>query len=88
MLILTPFDSLAITYPIYIISSFQEFHFPIKLVLDSSKSRKALRISFQALFFEEFFDKNFCFLILHKLSKFHYQTLLTSKENVSKKHFS
>ena len=33
----------------------------------------------KATFFIEFFDKTFCFVILHKLAKFHYQTVFTSQ---------
>ena len=39
---------------------------------------KAPGTSFQATFFIEFFDKKFCFVILHKLDKVHYQTVFTS----------
>ena len=35
--------------------------------------------SFQATFFVEFFDKKNHFVILHKLTKIHYQTAFTSK---------
>ena len=35
--------------------------------------------SFQAKFSTEFFDKKFCFVILHKLAKCHYQTVFTSQ---------
>ena len=37
--------------------------------------------SFQVTFFVEFFDKNFSFVMLHKLAKFHYQTMLTFQVN-------
>ena len=33
----------------------------------------------KATFFIEFFDKKFSFVILHKLAKFHYQTVFTLK---------
>ena len=35
--------------------------------------------SFQATIFTEFFDKKFYFVMLHKLAKFHYQTVFTSQ---------
>ena len=35
--------------------------------------------SFQATFFIDFFDKNFSFVILHKLAKFHHGTVFTSQ---------
>ena len=35
--------------------------------------------SFQGTFFMEFFHKNFSFVILHELAKFHYQIVFTSK---------
>ena len=35
--------------------------------------------SFQATSFIEFFDKKCYFVILYKLAKFHYQTVLTSQ---------
>ena len=35
--------------------------------------------SFQATFSLEFFDKKLYFVITHKLAKFHYQTVFTSK---------
>ena len=35
--------------------------------------------SFQAIFFLNFFGKIFSFVILHKLAKFHYQTVFTSQ---------
>ena len=42
-------------------------------------SRKGPGTSFQATFFTEFFDKKFCFIILHKLAKYHYSTVFTSQ---------
>ena len=38
---------------------------------------KELGTSFQAIFFIKFFDQNLSFVILHKLTKFHYQTVFT-----------
>ena len=35
--------------------------------------------SFQAIIFIRFFDEKFYIAILHKLAKFHYQTVFTSK---------
>ena len=35
--------------------------------------------SFQVTFFIKFFDKKSYFVILHKLAKFNYQTVLTSQ---------
>ena len=40
---------------------------------------KGARTSFQAIFFIEFFDKKFHLVILHKVAKFHYQTVFTSQ---------
>ena len=40
---------------------------------------KGIATSFQATFCVEFFDKKFYFAILHKLAKFHYQTMFTSQ---------
>ena len=34
--------------------------------------------SFQATFFVKLFDKKFYFVTMHKLAKFHYQTVITS----------
>ena len=42
-----------------------------------SENLKGLQTSFQAIFFIKSFDKNFSFIILHKLAKFHYQTVFT-----------
>ena len=39
--------------------------------------REGFGISFMATFFIIFFDKNFSFEILHKIAKFHYQTVFT-----------
>ena len=41
------------------------------------KNKKRTGISFQATFFAEFLDKNFSFVILHKVTKFHSQTMST-----------
>ena len=47
---------------------------------DSLKIKKSLELtSFQATFFTEFFDEKFHFVILHKLAKFHHQTVFTSQ---------
>ena len=35
--------------------------------------------SFQVTFFTELFDEKFHFVILHKLAKFNYQTVITSE---------
>ena len=43
----------------------------------SFENWKGSGTSFQATFFTEFFDKFFSFVILHKLTKFHYQTVFT-----------
>ena len=43
------------------------------------KNSKGPKTSFRAKFFIEFFDEEFLFVILHKLAKFHYQTLFTSQ---------
>ena len=42
-------------------------------------NQKGPGTSLQATFFIEFFDKKFYFVILHKLAKFHYQTVFTSQ---------
>ena len=39
------------------------------------KNKKVFETSFRATFFVECLDKNFSFVILHKLTKFHYQSL-------------
>ena len=39
--------------------------------------QKGLGTSFQVTFFIKYFDKKFSFVILHKLVKFHYQTMFT-----------
>ena len=44
-------------------------------IFENSKWPEA---SFQVIFFVEFFDKSFSFVILHELAKFHYQTVFTS----------
>ena len=41
------------------------------------KIEKGLEL--QATFFIEIFDKNFSFVTLYKLAKFHYQTVFTSQ---------
>ena len=41
------------------------------------KNKKRTGTSFQATFFVEFLDKNFSFVILHKVTKFHWQTMST-----------
>ena len=43
------------------------------------KNKKGPRTSSQAKFFEEFLYKNFPFVTLHKLGKFHHQNVFTSK---------
>ena len=42
---------------------------------DSLKIKKGAGTSFQTTVSMEFFDKKFYFVILHKLTKFHYQTV-------------
>ena len=46
---------------------------------DSLKFTKGPGTSFQATFFTEVVDKKFYFVMLHKLAKFHYQTVFTSQ---------
>ena len=58
-------------------------HIPFYRVI--FKTKKGSDAKFQTTFFVEFFDKNFPFEVLQKLTKFHSQTVLTSKviqENV------
>ena len=46
------------------------------------KNWKGSGTSFQVTFFVEFIDKNFSFVMLHKLAKLHYQTVFTYKLSV------
>ena len=62
MLVLTCFDSFSY-YMSSVINLFRKFDFSVGV--------KHKRASFHVLFFVEFFDVNFCFIMLHKLSKFH-----------------
>ena len=42
------------------------------------ENEKGPGTSFQVIFFVEFFDKNFSFVMLHNLAKFHQETFFTS----------
>ena len=44
-----------------------------------SKNRKGTRSLSKVTFFVEFYDRNFSFVILHKLAKFHKETVFTSQ---------
>ena len=46
---------------------------------DSLKIKKGLELVSRLHFFKEFFDKKIYFVILHKLTKFRYQTVFTSQ---------
>ena len=46
---------------------------------DCLKIKKGPGTSFQVTFFVESLDKNFYFVILHKLAKVNYQTVFTSQ---------
>ena len=73
MLILSCFDSFAITNPRKS-ALFQKFHFPIEVVINSLKTKKGLGI-FSRSYFAEFFHKKFTFVIWCKLA-IHYQTVV------------
>ena len=49
------------------------------LFIEDSKNLKGPGTSFQVTFCIELYDKKFTFVILHKLVKFHYQTVFTSQ---------
>ena len=46
---------------------------------DYLKIKKGLELLSKAIFFLEFFDEKFSFVMLHKLAKFHHQTMFTSQ---------
>ena len=68
MLILTNFDSFAITYLIWA-GCFRNFIF--QKFFSNNSLQKLFGASFQVAVFVEFFDKNFSFVILDKLAKCH-----------------
>ena len=43
------------------------------------ENQKGPGTSFQTIFFIEFFDKQFSFVMFHKLAEFHHQTVFTSQ---------
>ena len=63
----------------------QHAHLSDSLYIGLFENQKEFGASFEATFFINLFDKNFPFVMLHKLAKFHYQTVITfqvTKKNV------